>query len=715
VNLPKKLSYWFEQRRSKLCHRQLLVITGQEEWTRNAAITLLDDNNIQSILWVGDTDTETEYENITVKDYRSKLGHEYVWLVLNCFSGFRANAAMALSGTVKADGLMVILCPELSEWPYYADPEQDNRISYGYKQKKSQSFFIQHLINSLRENSGVAILSADKFSGEVVFVDDNLEIERYYEQDTAVKSICKVAEGHTNRPLILTADRGRGKSSALGIAAAKLMQTSGKTIYLTAPQIHSVKQVFDHNKRMLSNALITKNGVEYQSSSLTFKPLDVLLTDESLPDLLLVDEASAIPVHILNKLAKKFPRVVFSSTVHGYEGSGRGFEMRFIKQLTQLRPNFKRFNMLQPIRWYKHDTLERFWFNTFFQEMQSDIKSIESVNQPINCRHVSKVQLLHDKELLADLFRLLINAHYQTSQDDLQRFLDAPEIEFFILTRGIDLLGVAQIVKEGGDYFSELANTIADCSRRVKGHLVAQNITSTYNAPSFLLALQWRISRIAIDPEHQRKGFGKQLIQYVEQQAKQQHIKFLTTSFGCNTDMIKFWYNSEFTLAKLSAKPEVSSGEHSAICIKPLTGEAVETSDTIHEAFYQEFLYQIDKKFQFMSEELLIQILVFEPTKNLGGLENIQLLKQFAIGKRAYFTCKRLLKEFLIINPSCLSKLETPKQTLLVAALLQNLSDHKICAKFNLSGKKQIEQALKTCFQKILFDSQQNSNLGPLK
>jgi tRNA(Met) cytidine acetyltransferase len=179
--------------------------------------------------------------------------------------------------------------------------------------------------------------------------------------------------------------------------------------------------------------------------------------------------------------------------------------------------------------------------------------------------------------------------------------------------------------------------------------------------------------------------------------------------------MIKFWYNSEFTLAKLSAKPEVSSGEHSAICIKPLTGEAVETSDTIHEAFYQEFLYQIDKKFQFMSEELLIQILVFEPTKNLGGLENIQLLKQFAIGKRAYFTCKRLLKEFLIINPSCLSKLETPKQTLLVAALLQNLSDHKICAKFNLSGKKQIEQALKTCFQKILFDSQQNSNLGPLK
>ena len=143
MNLPKQLSYWFEQRRSKLCHRQLLVIEGQEEWTRNAAVTLLDDNNIQSILWVGDTETKYENENeiITVKDYRSKLGHEYEWLVLNCFSGFRANAAMALSGTVKAHGLMVILCPELSEWPYYADPEQNNRISYGYQQKSPQSLF----------------------------------------------------------------------------------------------------------------------------------------------------------------------------------------------------------------------------------------------------------------------------------------------------------------------------------------------------------------------------------------------------------------------------------------------------------------------------------------------------------------------------------------------------------------------------------------------
>ena len=700
MNLPKQLFHWFQQRQSRLSHRQLLVITGQEEWTRTAAVTLLDKNDIQSILWV--SNAQTKYENISVKDYRCKLGHEYDWVVLNCFSGFRANAAMALSGTIRAQGLMVILCPELSEWPNYADPEQINRISYGYQQHFTKSHFIQHLISSFDEDSAVAMLSADKFSGKTSFVEDISDKERYYEQEITVTNICKVAQGHRNRPLILTADRGRGKSSALGIAAAKLMQISDKRIYITAPHIRNVEQVFIHNKRLLPEAVMYKNSVLHESSSLTFKSIDVLLSDEISADLLLVDEASAIPVDILNKLAKKFPRIVFSTTVHGYEGSGRGFEMRFIRQLSQRKPDFKRSQMLQPIRWYKHDTLEQFWFTSLFHNVQQGTETFEPESQSINCRHLTKTQLLNNKTLLGGLFRLLIDAHYQTSQDDLQRLLDAPEIECFILTKGNTLLGVAQIIKEGGDCLDEIAKNIADCTRRVKGHLVAQNITSSYNALPFLLAQQWRISRIAIAPEHQRKGLGKQLIDYIEQQARQQHIMFLTTSFGCNTNILNFWYKSEFFLTKLSAKPEVSSGEHSAICIKPLTNEALKISDSIHKDFYQELLYQIDKNFQELSESLLIQILLFKPTVNIDVSKNIEIIKQFAKGKRAYFTCKRLLKDYLIANPARFLKLETQKQALLVAALLQNLEDKELCSKYNLSGKKQIEQALKTSFGKIL-------------
>jgi tRNA(Met) cytidine acetyltransferase len=710
VNFPKHFLHWFEQRQAMLCHRQLLVITGSEEWTTNAAVFLLGDNDKRNVLWVADN--QDEYTNIAIQDYRSQLGHEYDWVVLNCFNGFRANAAMALSGTIKAQGLMVILCPEFSEWPNYADPQHINRISYGYQHKNVKSFFIQHLISSFKVDKAVAILSANKisadkifaseFSGETFYVADNLEIERYNEQESAVRNICKVAQGHRNRPLVLTADRGRGKSSALGLAAAKLISEGTKTIKITALHIDNTQQTFKHARRMLPTASTIRNGISYQSNTLSFIPVDQLLSSEEDISMVLVDEASSLPIHILIKLVNKFPRIVFSSTVHGYEGSGRGFEIRFIKQLSQLKPEYKRLHMSQPIRWYKHDTLEQFWFNTMFHNGTQELENISVVHQQISCRHISKTQLIKDKKLLASIFKLLIDAHYQTSQDDLQRLLDAPEIECFVLTAGTTLLGIAQIVAEGGDCVEALADNITNCARRVKGHLVAQNLASSYNNKPFLLNQQWRITRIAIHPKHQRKGLGNQLIKYVEQQARLQHITFLTASFGCNPGVLKFWNSNQFLLAKLSAKSEVSSGEHSAVCIKPLTSGALKIAVAIYQECYSELLYQIDKNLRYMSQGTLMQILLLESNTHLEAPKSLEIHWQFAIGSRAYTTCKRQLKEYLLFNPACLLILTTEQQSLLVAALLQNLTDKELSIKFSLCGKKQVEKDLKISFKKIL-------------
>ncbi|MEP1447745.1 MAG: GNAT family N-acetyltransferase [Paraglaciecola sp.] len=703
MNLPKQVFQWCQQRQAKSCHRQLLVITGQEKWTIDTAKYLADHNNVKDILWVGDT--ESAYDSVSIKNYRSKLGHEYQWVILNCFSGFRANTAMALSGTIKENGLMIILCPELSEWPSYADPELINRISFGFNQKYTHSYFIQHLISSLKEDNTVALLSKVGFSGRVSNEENNTCDNLFDEQRLAVESIRKVALGHRNRPLVLTADRGRGKSSALGIAAADLMGLSAKKICITAPHINNIEQVFFHIKRLLPEVTESSNSLSYQSSSLTFKPVDVILESNSHIDLLLVDEASAMPIHLLCKLAKKCSRIVFSSTVHGYEGSGRGFETRFLKQLSQLKPHYKRVEISQPIRWYKADTLEQFWFNTLFHNTKHGVKKYEESNQPINCRYISKQELVDNKNLLADVFRLLINAHYQTSQDDLQRMLDAPELKCFILTQGASLLGVAQIIEEGGHFFGELATNIANCSRRVKGHLVAQSITSSYNMPTFALARQWRISRIAIEPEYQRKGYGKKLLNYVERQAIHRNIELLTTSFGCNSDILRFWYSSDFALTKLSSKPEISSGEHSGICIKALADKQQQQIKNLHKEFRQELIYQLDKNFQWMSETLIRQLLTFMPSTSVSFSKELEIIEQFAFGKRTYSTCKRLLRKYLINNPLNLSRIDIDKQALLVAAILQNNTDKVLCDKFKLSGKKHIEQTLKVSFKQILRDT----------
>ena len=701
MNLPRPLSVWLDHRGQHLCHRQLLVISGEKNWATSVALKLLETNTNTNALWVGDD--KHNVLSINIKDYRSKLGHEFETLVVDCFSGFRANAAMALSGTVKAQGLMILVCPQLDHWAKYDDPEKINRISFGFEKQDVSSQFFRYLSSAFITDHSVALCTKDTFSGSVASADIKSGIQNFDQQNKAIEAIIRVALGHRHRPLVLTADRGRGKSSALGLAAAKLMTQGTHSICVTAAQIGNTEQIFKHAQRMLPMAVATKNNIIHQGNTLSFKPVDQLLNSQESINIVLVDEAASLPIHVLIKLANKFSRIVFSSTVHGYEGSGRGFEMRFIKQLSKLKPDFKKVHLLHPIRWFENDTLEQFWFNTLFQNVQPYIKNVESMNQSMTCRHISKEELLSDKRMLASLFRLLIDAHYQTSQDDLQRLLDAPEIECFILTRGNTLLGVAQIVLEGGECFNELANDIADCTRRVKGHLVAQNIALSYNNVPFLLARQWRISRIAIAPGYQRIGLGKQLINYVEQQARQQDIKFLTSSFGCNSDILRFWCSNQFILVKLSASPEVSSGEHSGICIKPLTDEVVEISKAFQKEFFQELLYQMDKNFRYLSEDILIRILLIGSTVIMDTYKSDEILKQFAIGKRAYTSCKRRLKECLIANPTYFSKLTTQEQHFLVAALLQNLTDKDLCAKFSLSGKKQIEQALKSNFATVLL------------
>ena len=51
--------------------------------------------------------------------------------------------------------------------------------------------------------------------------------------------------------------------------------------------------------------------------------------------------------------------MVFASTVSGYEGNGRGFEIKFLPELEKLYPQWKAANITTPYRWKKNDPLER--------------------------------------------------------------------------------------------------------------------------------------------------------------------------------------------------------------------------------------------------------------------------------------------------------------------------------------------------------------------
>ena len=74
------------------------------------------------------------------------------------------------------------------------------------------------------------------------------------DQADAVAAIEHVHSGHRDRPLVLTADRGRGKSAALGIAAARLLADRVDFILVTAPLWRNVETLFKHARTLLAGA-----------------------------------------------------------------------------------------------------------------------------------------------------------------------------------------------------------------------------------------------------------------------------------------------------------------------------------------------------------------------------------------------------------------------------------------------------------------------------
>jgi tRNA(Met) cytidine acetyltransferase len=197
---------WLDHRGQHLCHRQLLVISGEKNWATSVALKLLETNTNTNALWVGED--KHNVLSINIKDYRSKLGHEFETLVVDCFSGFRANAAMALSGTVKAQGLMILVCPQLDHWAKYDDPEKINRISFGFEEQDVSSQFFRYLGSAFITDHSVALCTKDTFSGSVASADIKSGIQNFDQQNKAIEAIIRVALGHRHRPLVLTADRG---------------------------------------------------------------------------------------------------------------------------------------------------------------------------------------------------------------------------------------------------------------------------------------------------------------------------------------------------------------------------------------------------------------------------------------------------------------------------------------------------------------------------
>jgi tRNA(Met) cytidine acetyltransferase len=698
--VPEQFSKWIETvclNAFNLSHRRIVVLEGTTCWIDTLLAALPSyprvSNQPDSSGWYLYSDVPHLNGNVNKHTFKNKLGTEANYILFHADS-LNIDALAALSGTLLSGGILFLVFPKNTS----TSPTFNN------------SLFEQRLLSKLLADPTVLIV---KESDSLLPFIDNISVESKKrdssflekgcvtnEQLDAVQHIVQVVKGHRNRPLVLTADRGRGKSSALAIACANLIVNSNAHLDIAITSAHRqsldvfFKQVIASlgDENIIENKL---NSVEHANGIVRFVAIDELLLSTPKVGLLLIDEAASIPLYQLNSLMGNYHRTVYSSTVHGYEGAGRSFALKFKKTLTQTYPNHKSLHIKQPIRWADNDPLESFIFDLCLLNAENvidpvDIENIESCG--VSFEKLSARSLVECEDKLSQIFSILVTAHYQTSPNDLRLLLDNEKLDIIVMLVNQHIVGVALLILEGNITSSDVA-LVRNNSRRLKNQFIPQSLLTHCGEDHSFDYSYYRIMRIAVLPELQDKGLGRRFLNYIETVALNRQVDFVGTSFGANDLLLNFWLQNQYTLARLGFTKDKASGEHSSLLLKPLNNKAIEIHSDLESRFYLNFEYLLAEQFKDISPKLIWLILHYRPQASLPSLTEFdhKTIEDFYTGKRQYNNCALSLNKWLHHEMLCTYK---PEIEQVIAKVFQRKTIDELCKIYKFTGTKALNQYL---------------------
>ncbi|MFH7565521.1 tRNA(Met) cytidine acetyltransferase TmcA [Oceanimonas smirnovii] len=536
---------------NRLGERRLLVLSGDVHWAQAQAQYLLAHCGEHSHLWLGAAPADQPHS--PMGKYHSALGREYSLLVFNAFSGLHPDALGAAGGALAAGGILLLLCPPLEHWPESGCPDLRRYVALPEQADHLYSHFIARFVRLLQANADVLIhRQGQAFSLPALRQgarwqcrpDRNGCLNPQQRHALAVMLHC----ARQQIPVVLTADRGRGKSSLLGRVAERWLQ-AGKEVVLTAPSPGAAAQAQTHCSRLLP-----------------FTAPDALLQTKPDADLVLVDEAAAIPVPMLLALARQYT-CVFASTEHGYEGTGLGFALKFQPALAALFPRWRKLHLDIPARWSVSDPLEPLLFTLLALNAEPPAPATTG---ELSIRPLSRKALLHNDTLLEQLFGLLTLAHYQTRPGDLRQLLDAPGVTVVAAFRGEIPVAAVLVIREG-EMEPQLASAIWRGQRRPRGHLLPQSLAFHGGHDDACRFRYDRIMRIVVHPACQGMGIGSRLLDWLKQHTSSD---FLGTSFGASPELMAFWQQNQFVLVRRGLSADGVSGLQAAMMLWPASSQA---------------------------------------------------------------------------------------------------------------------------------------------
>ena len=618
--------------------RRLLVLSGEEGWCFDHVLKLRDALP-GDWLWIS---PQPDAENhCSPSALQTLLGREFRHAVFDARHGFDAAAFAALSGTLKAGSWLVLLLPVWEEWEN--QPDADSLRWSDCPDPIATPHFVQHLKRVLTADND-AILWRQNQPFSLAHFTPRTDWHPATgapqpEQQQLLQQLLTMPPGVA----AVTAARGRGKSALAGQLISRI---AGSAI-VTAPA------------KAATDVLAQFAGEKFR-----FIAPDALLASDEQADWLVVDEAAAIPAPLLHQLVSRFPRTLLTTTVQGYEGTGRGFLLKFCARF----PHLHRFELQQPIRWAQGCPLEKMVSEALVFD---DENFTHTPQGNIVISAFEQTLWRSDPETPLKVYQLLSGAHYRTSPLDLRRMMDAPGQHFLQAAGENEIAGALWLVDEGG-LSQQLSQAVWAGFRRPRGNLVAQSLAAHGSNPLAATLRGRRVSRIAVHPARQREGTGRQLIAGALQYTHD--LDYLSVSFGYTGELWRFWHRCGFVLVRMGNHREASSGCYTAMALLPMSDAGKQLAEREH--------YRLRRDAQALAqwngETLPVDPLNDAILSDDDWLE----LAGFAFAHRPLLTSLGCLLRLLQTSELALPALR--------GRLQKNASDAQLCTTLKLSGRKML-------------------------
>lgn len=527
------------------------------------------------------------------KETENILGNTYGMCVLQDFEAITPNMLARTIETVEGGGLVVLLLKGMSSLKQLSNLTMDVHSRYRTEAHHDVvARFNERFLLSLGKNKACLVLDDEMnvlpISGgkdvtalpppdldqpkteaqiELERIKESLEdiqplgslvnLARTVDQAHALQKFVEFITKKTLRStLTLEAARGRGKSAALGIAVAAAVAHGYSNIFITSPSPENLKTLFEFVFKGF-DALGYMDHVDYtiiQSTNPDFnkavvrvevkraahrqtiqyiRPQDAHVLGNA--ELLVIDEAAAIPLPLVRKLMG--PYLVFmASTINGYEGTGRSLSLKLIKELreksNQGGRSLEEIKLQEPIRYAKGDAVEA-WLNSLL--CLDETLPASKLNTLQGCPDVHQCQLLSinrdtlfssnpvAEKFLQRMVAIYVAAHYKNSPDDLQLMSDAPAHRLFVLVPPIsedsqtlpEPLCVIQVALEGQISKESVLNALRG-GRKADGDLIPWVMTEQFrgeDGDAFAGLSGARVVRIATNPNYIKMKYGSRALE----------------------------------------------------------------------------------------------------------------------------------------------------------------------------------------------------------